>query len=202
MKHIPQLFNADMARAIWNGTKTETRRPITGVPNEATSWWREVATKFLRFNDAAKNPYPNHFGTRTQVGDLIYVREAWAVGRPHDGTKPSDLNRNLYPRGINYPATDLSRGVKRRPSLHMPKWASRMTLRVTDVSFERVQDIRGHDCVAEGIPVVNHCFGETRDAFASLWDSIYCADQSWEANPWVMVVKFETIKKNILEVGV
>ena len=85
-----------------------------------------------------------------------------------------------------------------RPSIHMPRWASRLTLVVTDVRVQRLNEISGADCVAEGIEVVNKCFGETKDAFHKLWDSINDArGHGWGANPWVVAVTFETHKCNI-----
>lgn len=84
------------------------------------------------------------------------------------------------------------------PARNRPITFYRLTLVVTDVRVQRVQEISGADCVAEGIEVVNKCFGETKDAFHKLWDSINDArGHGWDANPWVVAVTFETHKCNI-----
>lgn len=141
---------------------------------------RKTQTRRLCADPAGKPPY--------HAGDTLYVRETWAdVGwdSPEYVYKASD--EWIEERSL----------IKWRPSIHMPKAAARLFLRVTSVTPQRLQDITGAECVAEGIPPESLIeVGEefTRGQFADLWDSTVpkgkLAVSGWGANPWVWVIKF------------
>jgi len=94
------------------------------------------------------------FKVKCAPGARLWVRETWAAGAIYDGMPPRDINPDGKPGwcGIRYAATDSRSGIKDRPSTHMPRWASRLTLYVTDVRVERLQDISEDDALAEGVP--------------------------------------------------
>lgn len=195
MKDRPILFSAPMVRAILAGTKTQTRRAVksTGMyAIDASIHGEEVARRELAAL-ATRCPYG-------QAGDQLWVREAFSG--PHcmdasDGCKavpPSkwgDCSRIWYWADGNPTEGDWTRP---RPSIHMPRWASRILLEITAVRVERLQDISETDAEAEGIQEivdagVDHD-GTPRDAYRALWEQINGAD-SWSANPWVWVVEFK-----------
>ena len=190
----PILFSAPMVRAILDGTKTQTRRAVksTGMyAIDASIHGEEVARRELAAL-ATRCPYG-------QAGDQLWVREAFSG--PHcmdasDGCKavpPSkwgDCSRIWYWADGNPTEGDWTRP---RPSIHMPRWASRILLEIAAVRVERLQDISETDAEAEGIQEivdagVDHD-GTPRDAYRALWEQINGAD-SWSANPWVWVVEF------------
>ena len=180
----PILFNTEMVRAILDGRKTVTRRVIH-IPN-----YGYFMTE------------PPRVVSRYQTGGILYVRETWLLfdddhiidGRKYayraDSTEDSEQLRTQY-------------GYKWHPSIHMPKEAARIFLRVQDVHVERVQEITGAECVREGIPQeslkeVGEAF--TVGQFADLWDStVKPSDRAlygWDANPWVWVIDFERISRD------
>lgn len=137
MAERPILFSAPMVRALLAGTKTQTRRVLKPQPGDDG-----------KFADL-KSCYRAH---RIMRGDRLWVRETWAVGSIYDGMPPRDINPGGKPGwcGIRYAATDERFGIKDRVSIHMPRWASRLTLTVTDVRVQRLQDISEEDAIAEG----------------------------------------------------
>lgn len=187
MKESPILFNGDMVRAVLAGQKTQTRRAV--VPPTRT-----------RGNHGSICPYG-------QPGDRLWVRERWAADMSFDDLPP----RMLAPRGmpIYYHATAQCMDYKWRPSIHMPRWASRITLEITDVLKERVQNITSDGAIAEGAYEVRKVgddiahatwtmdgldwrYDTPREAFAATWDSLYAArGLGWDVNPWVWVVTFK-----------
>ena len=185
---LPILFNAEMVRAVLAGRKTQTRRVIK------PDWLR-----CLELSDD-----PNADDDREQViarcpygaaGERLWVRECFNV----DWT-----DRPIYRAdGGSARAAGYATEPRWKPSIHMPRWASRITLEVTDVRVERAQDITRDDIVAEGLmgvmcnrigPDFGKELGSTRE-FASLWDAINAKRGfSWESNPWVFVVSFVSFK--------
>ena len=170
IKERPILFNGEMIRAILAGNKTQTRRVRRALC-----------------------PY--------EAGTRLWVREAWAVGHAFDGASPAyipDVANSLNkPINIHYAATEDLGGLIKRPSIHMPRWASRILLEVRGVRVERLQDISEEDAMKEGICCENSDLSiSNRLAFSMLWDSIYDnrSDCSWNDNPWVCVVEFEVIE--------
>jgi len=186
-----------MVRAILDGRKTMTRRPVKQQP-EAVSrvgrpfWW----VGGFRLDANARNPLRCPYGV---VGDQLWVRETWQYER--EGTGCPDDNGFLY-RATDPGWDDNGTGLRWRSPIHMPRRASRITLEVTDVRVERVQDISDADAIAEGVnpqdwPVSNipAAMREPHGyAFAQLWDFINAKrGYSWESNPWVWVVCFKRI---------
>jgi hypothetical protein len=208
------IFNAEMVRALLDGRKTQTRRPIKwketrfteiGEREDGSKWpWSEDAEHACDFW------HPCPFGA---VGDRIWVREAFRVhSRATDVAtlvyKASERNswteqtRRVPVAVCNKPATP----EKWTPSLHMPRWASRILLEITDVRVERLNAISEEDARAEGIidggclncgePEPCGCVNpepDATDAFAYLWQSIY-GQESWNANPWVWVIEFKRVE--------
>ncbi len=189
MKERPILFSAPMVRAILDGRKTVTRRLVKpnphkvdgGVPfTDAPAWAHaEPGSAVMRC------PY----GVR---GDRLYVRETWSAPHAYDHLPPRLIPKDAR---IHYAATEDRGGLLWRPSIHMPRWASRITLEVTGVRVERLQDISEADALAEGVSAILY---EMRRAtprcdFQALWQSINGPD-SWAANPLVWVIEFKRIK--------
>jgi len=198
----PILFNTEMVRAILEGRKTVTRRVVKDM-DIINGWDCEAdGTPIAYIDQATGDSYPPTMPCPHHPGDILWVRETWAKSMA--GT-------------FMYRADDKAIMVERwNPSIHMPKEAARLFLRVTDVRVERLQDIT--DYRAEGIHPSEACeeyfavcggcdplnsptgCDNEIDAFAGLWDrTVKPADlplYGWEANPWVFVIEFERISKD------
>lgn len=208
MKDRPILFSAPMVRAILAGTKTQTRRAVksTGMyAIDASIHGEEVARRELAAL-ATRCPYG-------QAGDQLWVREAFSG--PHcmdasDGCKAVPPSKWGYCSRIWYWADgNPTEGdwTRPRPSIHMPRWGSRILLEITGVRVERLQDISDDDCLAEGIaqvvrerlPSIQQC-GEY-DAidvdpvaeYRALWETIN-GSGAWDVNPWVFAVGFKVVQ--------
>lgn len=118
-------------------------------------------------------------------GSLLWVREAWAAPHAYDHLPPRLIPKDAR---IHYSATEERGGLRWRPSIHMPRWASRILLEVTDVRVERLASISESDAIAEGIDITDD--GQPSVTFANLWDSINGQRAPWQSNPWVWVVAF------------
>lgn len=195
----PILFNTEMVRAILDGRKSCTRRllkePFTVHPNG-------YITK-PRGNENFC-PYESPY----QPGDILYVRETvWQkIGYYLDvdgETKPSWYNEFRYVASDEKPETGWNYSWSKRPSIHMPKEAARIWLKVTDVRVERLQEITPQGAWKEGarcscLHPVPDCAGN-KTAFVNIWNStIKKADldrYSWDANPYVWVISFERCEK-------
>ncbi|MDE1572649.1 hypothetical protein PWK01_07185 [Klebsiella pneumoniae] len=194
------IFNAEMVRALLDGRKTQTRRPIKwkqtrfteiGEREDGSKWpWSEDAEHACDFW------HPCPFGA---VGDRIWVREAFRVhSRATDVAtlvyKASERNswteqtRRVPVAVCNKPATP----EKWTPSLHMPRWASRILLEITGVRVERLRSMNQDDARAEGVIAASGPM-DAGLAFRELWDSIY-GEESWKANPWVWVIEFKRVE--------
>lgn len=213
MAERPILFSGPMVRAILAGTKTQTRRVVKPQPQpnggEGFHPVRPYACPDGRWNwvlaatGMGGDPFQSPYGV---PGDLLWVRETWArVGSLDPGwlvyraTYPNDLPANVE----NVPPAD---AVTWRPSIHMRRTDSRITLRVTSVRVERLQAISEADAEAEGVePQIMHAtFGYSTPTsrrnsndytrgFVALWDSINAERAPWSSNPWVWVVGFERV---------
>lgn len=178
MKERPIIFNAEMVRAIINGRKTQTRRVVKFD-------WCRSADELLHqasFDPAYKCPYG-------KVGDRLWVRETWDFQALRDGVfNIQDFIR--WGGKVAYKA-DGGRVVEKWiPSIHMPRWASRITLEITSVRVERLQDISNDDCWAEGMSdATNPELKPNRRWFSELWESIN-GPGSWHSNPFVWVIEF------------
>ena len=195
----PILFNTEMVRAILDGRKTVTRRVIRWdkVDNALSCPARR---KNIEIPD--DKIIERLCGAPYCMADILYVRETWTIlpGTPGDNFRPSGV---YYYKADGDMRPDRFRDNGWHPSIHMPKEAARIFLRVPDVHVERVQEITGAECVREGIPQeslkeVGEAF--TVGQFADLWDStVKPSDRAlygWDANPWVWVIDFERISRD------
>lgn len=227
MTDRPILFSAPMVRALLDGRKTQTRRvlrvPAPFDPSDDIS--AEIATGFVE--------------PQFRRGDRLWVKECWnAFAFSEDGedawptrTIPTagemaEIREAAYRVDVQavYRESDRARqwfaDQKWRPSIHMPRWASRLTLTVTDVRVQRLQDISEVDAVAEGIERMRSGRGyyditvskgavragiwhhKATDAFESLWDSLNVDRAPWASNPWVVALTFTVQRSNIDQVEV
>ena len=205
MTERPILFSAPMVRAILNGEKTQTRRLLKPQPQMVTDMrtqpWEGPADALLALMTKAGKTCP--YG---QPGDQLWVRETWglhAYGDDTDWVKGSCTSLDLEDSVITYRADwgPMQESCHWRPSIHMPRSASRLSLEITSVRVERLQDISEADARAEGADEAfdtdggykHHPLGNYRDGFAKLWTEIN-GSESWAANPWVWVVEFTRTK--------
>lgn len=179
MKERPIIFSAPMVRAILDGRKTQTRRIVKPQPTVEI----EPQSNYQEMVRGAGLDCCRHGVT----GDRLWVREAfYHIGETRQVFYKADGSNNYQ--------DDLRWGGPWKPSIHMPRWASRITLEITDIRVERLQDISEKDALADGgweykkCPV--HC--SPKMSFADLWQSIY-GHGSWDANPWVWVVSFRKL---------
>lgn len=214
MTDRPILFSGPMVRALLDGRKTQTRRVLNPQP-EADFVRATIEAQRLSFTPAFLVGGPTHkmLSLLARPGDRLWVREAWRAWWEYNETPPK-----LIPTGaaVQYVADDpLSPWDTRyRPSMFMPRWASRLTLIVEDVRVERLQDIREEDAEAEGIEEVAAwkgirrfkvygkggenlaCPYGARISLSTLWDTIN-GPGAWDMNPWVAAYTFRVIKQNI-----
>lgn len=194
-KERPILFNAEMVNAIFSGRKTQTRRIMGNQPAG-----QDLETVHVRHNDDFNFQWYGNLGESSyfpcplgKPGDQLWVREAFATGLCTKSTlayrathRPEDLEEGWFEK------------IKWTPSIHMPRWASRINLLITGVRVERLQDISEQDAMAEGC-AYGKGNGEIdlavrpENHFPTLWASIYGAE-SWQANPWVWVIDFERME--------
>lgn len=215
MKERPIIFSGEMVRAILEGRKTQTRRVIRDA--RGAFWdhagYRPVlhASGSWVFQDIER-PEREVFGPRFRCpygvpGDRLWVRETWQglVAQPHSfGPGEDDWDWDseeaefipdeepLAGFTVCYRETDPDACKWWRPSIYMPRWASRITLEITGVRVERVQEIRHEDAKAEGVfPKIDNF----RAPFSVLWDRINeKRGFGWEANPWVWVIEFRRVE--------
>lgn len=213
----PIIFSGSMVRALLDGRKTMTRRIIKPQPNLAMkgvggNWvvwdgllgWRDI-------HEAFSDPALKQHKLRFAVGDRLYVRENFAL-------HPQSRETVFYKATVeNEPGFPVWSGPW-RPSIHLPRSASRLTLIVEAVKVERLQDISEVDAKAEGIhryphhwhdpeypldPIAYEPFAgaperysDPVEAYQALWNSIN-GPNAWDANPWVVAVSFRVVKANI-----
>jgi hypothetical protein len=204
MADLPILFSAPMVRAILReieqpGTgKTQTRRVLSN-DKPMSLFNGQWADSYVL--DPGNQSWRDR-ELRYTVGDRLYVREAWRVTKALDDVSPRNLDRTTIPEWL---ATDveLYEGRK-RAAMHLPRWASRITLIVTDVRVQRLQVISNSDCLAEGIDpeeVDRRGMSEARLLFRELWDGISGErGYGWESNPWVAAYTFRPVLGNIDQV--
>lgn len=215
MKTRPILFKAPMVRAILAGRKNQTRRlvkwPVLTRSDGAKQrllYECDVAVINQMLAEKARHPLRRPKSPYGVAGDGLYVKETWS----HDADSIEQCRREHEDalggngHGPYYLATEVAPETLRwKPSIHMPRWASRITLRVTDVRVERLQDITEEDAKAEGVGLVlademgplkeamTRAVSKSRRAgFRLLWDSIN-GPGAWDANPWVWRVGFERV---------
>jgi hypothetical protein len=210
MKDIPILFSAPMVRAILAGTKTQTRRAVKPVGNDEGFVLQDYGRGPVpyRSGDGESSFYRDSKGYDIESpiacpygkpGDRLWVRETWCRGSDERFLYRADPRSEDLARTLDAIVRHACRGWK--PSIHMPRAASRITLEVTGVRIERLQDISGTDAKAEGIVFSNslmgwhvedgthfHCHNPCQ-SYLSLWEAIN-GPGSVEANPWVWAIEF------------
>jgi hypothetical protein len=225
MKERPILFSGAMVRALLAGSKTQTRRAVkqqppaghsfagwcvssTHRPDEGKATWAAGEGPFMRDCHRVKCPYG-------KPGDRLWVRETFldTLGTGVEHRDESGLQHryafaaDCVPGGYGDQARK-DYGLMWKPSIHMPRAASRILLEIVSVRIERLQDISEADCWAEGIEAVDgalddlaiihlakrmgRSFEDAAPTYAALWESINGAG-SWDANPWVWVVEFKRV---------
>lgn len=195
----PILFRGEMVRAVLAGRKTQTRRIVR--------WPEWVTNHAVAASDLSDLPAIGLFvdGRQTrrftcpygQTGGLLWVRETWGIaigpgGWVGDSTicyRADGGQRPLFGT-LGTVGMLRSRHSRWRPSIHMPRWASRITLRVTDVRVERLEEITEADAKAEGVlPAIEQTH---HAAFRDLWRRVHGAD-AWRSNPWLWVISFKRV---------
>jgi hypothetical protein len=205
MNTRPILFSSEMVRAILDGRKTETRRVINLLSFEKSGTqgydfafrsrsgaWNEVPTSWL-----IKKYCP--YG---QPGDHLWVRETFATYLDGYVYKANYANDGFGSQIVNLQTGELFPLVW-KPSIHMPRQASRITLEVKNIRVQRVQEISGDECTLEGIEVAwsdpNNSVQEI-NAFKSLWNVINAKrGYGWDVNPWVWVIEFKVSSPVLVE---
>ncbi len=200
---LPILFNTDMVRAILDDRKTATRRVIKGyIPNDAMFGYTMFTPKGYIF---CRGTFANEHGEKFfklpyQKGDILYVRETWSTH--YTAYSNGKLVYCYKADGINLKAGCLSGEWNRwYPSIHMPKEAARIWLKVTDVRVERLHDMTLDDFLSEGVVIRPEAFNDPENAymqarseFARIWDSTIRKSQT-NLNPWIWVIEFERCEK-------
>ncbi|EDY8451024.1 hypothetical protein GQP35_004015 [Salmonella enterica subsp. enterica] len=211
MNERGMIFNGEMVRAILEGRKTQTRRPVKPQPEltERSGFsWNGVV-----FGSGSDDRETNRNFAHVKCpfgkpGDRIWVRETWAEA----GASAPDLKlyRANYPAHVptHYENVPPAEDVRWTPSIHMPRWASRITLEIIDVRVERLHSISERDALREGLFQLpasgRYClqpgmqyFGmashNAKEVYSWLWASIY-GEESWAANPWVWVIEFKRVE--------
>lgn len=207
MKERPILFSGAMVRAILDGSKTQTRRVmkvqppgegyITALLTDSTFsgdrknigklHWLKLKENRLNIEDSGESYFVCPYG---QIGDRLWVRETFSK----------------WDDGVVYAATCSEKEMalsKFKPSIHMPRWASRITLEIVNIRVERLKDISEKDAKAEGAADYeegidspppddgDYCWSYVA-SFKKLWESINC-EGSWNLNPWVWVIEFKRV---------
>ena len=219
MKERPILFNAEMVQAILSGRKTQTRRVIQSPARTMQAnnincisyrepgdkWYQDYVFSMRDRSGTWQDYTKEQFLAKCplgQPGDQLWVRETFATGL---------CTKTTLAYKATHKAEDLEEGwlekIKWRPSIHMPRWASRIQLKISNVGVQRLQDISSGDAVREGICQLpasgRYCinpgdqyFGgashSAKEVYSWLWESIY-GEGSWGANPWVWVIEFERV---------
>lgn len=215
MADKPILFSGPMVRAILEGRKTMTRRIMKPQPVDGT--WKHPRIKMGYFK-CESGDRPSVFGAYVP-GDTLWVRETWSYATGPNRDEPDDPEHHkiIYREQWVRENPDINLDGCWKPSIFMPRFAARISLRVTDVRVERLQDITEEDAIAEGVEphldgwypygraiafwkgaqadVPAQCCITARDSFEGLWDSLNAKRGfPWASNPWVWVVSFERVQ--------
>ncbi len=222
VKETGIIMSGDHPKLILEGLKTQTRRVIKPQPR-GTPYWADGSgssirgAKILSDSGYCDGGYSHHAYMKCpygQVGDRLWVRETW---RPAWAVNPAGISGS----GIQYKSDGIIYGrvealsaypecqfspKKWHPSIHMPRWASRITLEITEVRVERVQEIDSWDCIYEGIRqkelfhphglMIDKPNAQLISEFQDLWDSLNAKrGYGWDFNPWVWPISFKLIEK-------
>jgi hypothetical protein len=202
MKEKPVLFTPENIRRIVSQDKTQTRRVIKPQPTilkEIGGLAHHVRGPLWRSGLPTRDLCP--YGIPK---DRLWVRETWASSYQDGGWGTAFradmsfvLGRKRHEKGPHFHGKELGPHVRWRPSIFMPRWASRITLEITDVRVQRLQEISEEDAIAEGCSAWKGVPGDgERDAqqtFVALWDSINSKKYPWKSNPFVWVISFRKI---------
>lgn len=227
MKERPILFSGEMVRAVLENRKTQTRRVIKFCKKHKENLCRSMgggyhtALQFGKYGpewspygSAPMQPFPyvdgklsdsNHIGyfcPYGKTGDRLWVRETWRA-KTNDDCHPAGFIVGIeaaYKADLKQD-THFDHSKPWKPSIHMPRWASRITLEITNVRVERLQDISHEDAKAEGVErcLINDLSALKRHGsgaialFKELWETLN-GPGSWEKNPWVWVIEFKKVK--------
>lgn len=215
MRVLPILFNTDMVRGILDGRKTVTRRVIKGLPDgtyDVKFNGEEWEALFGTVGKGACFDFYKELKLPCQTGDILYVRETWQECCRNTIHSQIVHNKYCFKASVDNPIygcidRECGQICNWKPSIHMPKEAARIWLKVTDVRVERLQDITDEQAKAEGANWKNGKnvgFEEKMrrtavERFAEIWDyTIKKSDlglYGWDANPWVWVIAFERCEK-------
>lgn len=222
MRESPILCNGAMVRAILSGKKTQTRRTIKLAHHNPLGQWEACTSGGHGARDRKGNLVPEEvciWHTRTgdtlvcpfgQPGDRLWVRETWycddyrVISGPYLKPDDFDVSEARDDGSLVYAADGLRPYEAEQPiwrsSIHMPRWACRLVLEITDVRVERLQAISDADAMAEGVEGINgffthnggkYEFRSPRGAFVQLWDS---TGGDWDSSPWVWVIEFKRLE--------
>lgn len=205
MREHPILFSGPMVCAILGGSKTQTRR-VKNIPQNALSAWFDGMSWKFQLHDCLKL-VRCPFG---QPGDLLWVRETW---RPSlsGGFTVYRADRGTDERTKALARTHKDPTMRWHPSIHMPRCACRIVLKITNVRVERIQQISEADCWAEGIEELDGYYGnadicatakrigvpmdDARATYVHLWDALNSErGYGWNSNPWVWVIEFKRVE--------
>lgn len=203
MSERPILFSSEMVRAILAGRKTQTRRILRPQPHVTRLAGHDIplwgpgkhASTSLQAKWLLCCPYG-------RPGSHLWVRETW-LELDDDHRDRRGVRQAVYRADTTSDGDDIRRqyGYRWRPSIHMPRWASRLTLEVTSTRVERLQEITEEDARAEGVEAHLHDGYDgtidrerpARSNFERLWDHINGERAPWATNPWVFVVGFRSL---------
>lgn len=215
---LPILFNTDMVQAILDGEKTTTRR-ILKLPKHIKKQENGLYTLFAEgtcYEDQHLKEIVNYIKPPYKKGDILYVRETWnfVYNMGDDDRIIEDTGRYIYYADDPMPFShwvDSNTGEHKdkmpwRPSIHMPKRAARIWLKVTDVRVERLHDMTLDDFLSKGVVIRPEAFNDPENAymqarseFAGIWNSTLkkkdLALYGWDANPGVFVIESERCEK-------
>lgn len=214
MKERPILFSGPMVRAILDGRKTQTRR-VVKLPPHIKHHELDLTRMQDGYPDGVRpiwgdDEEPNLFSTRNpfgKPGDHLWLKETWRQYSRSECACYDDCQ--CPPSGTVFYRADHDEEIKWRPSIFMPRWASRITLEITGVRVERLQEISEEDAKKEGIESeggdpkmwksYNPKLGwlsvdDPAMSYRTLWESIN-GPGSWDANPWVWVIEFRRVEK-------
>lgn len=220
MTDHPMLFNGDMVRALLDGRKTQTRRIIKPQPPKGVTG----AGRYSNSRDGLLDEWSWLTGDLTDIdgwdwhtdfkvgknnGDRIWVRETFTTTQHDKAVYRADATDQYGHRWHEIVPGDPEREVLWKPSIHMPRRASRLTLHIEDARVQRLQGISEEDAIAEGCDPVHMQPGgaygnpgdgwlDYREGFRRLWESVN-GKGSWDANPWVAALTFRVERANIEE---
>lgn len=223
MTDRPIIFSGPMVRALLDDRKTQTRRlvKVPGImggrypifPPEDALELEEGEFSRGSFHYRSTGALSGPYRLPAQVGDRLYVREHWRVSSAQDALAPRDLPTGLT---VEFAADGSGYlGGKHRQGMHMPRWASRLTLFVEAVKVEPLQAISRDDAIAEGIARIgggvlrweNWSGAEGQSAtspqvaYALLWNSLHAAPVDWNGNPQVVALTFRVERGNIDQIA-